>query len=142
MSSLKELCNELDKIEPGQLVNLEGEVKPHDNIAGIASVEIKRICTLRANTADAGIKLSRRIMLANNPDEVAKLEEEITRTDKKCDLLDSLLWFALRDEFKLWGKHSVGIKKGFVVVWADETSKENEEKSKLLEDKEPGSCDK
>ena len=145
MSYRKELCDELDNIGPGQLVEPSGEIGPNDNIAGLASVEIKKICTLRANTAKAGRELVKRMILSNNFEEAAKLGEEITRIEQKCDLLDSLLWLTVRDEFKLWGKRSVGIKKGFVVVWTDEVGKEKEEqkeKNKVLEDKEPGNCDK
>ena len=145
MSYRKELCDELDNIGPGQLVEPSGEIGPNDNIAGLASVEIKKICTLRANTAKAGRELVKRMILSNNFEEAAKLREEITRIEQKCDLLDSLLWLTVRDEFKLWGKRSVGIKKGFVVVWTDEVGKEKEEqkeKNKVLEDKEPGNCDK
>ena len=145
MSYRKELCDELDNIGPGQLVEPSGEIGPNDNIAGLASVEIKKICTLRENTAKAGRELVKRMILSNNFEEAAKLREEITRIEQKCDLLDSLLWLTVRDEFKLWGKRSVGIKKGFVVVWTDEVGKEKEEqkeKNKVLEDKEPGNCDK
>ena len=151
MSYRKELCDELDNIGPGQLVEPSGEIGPNDNIAGLASVEIKKICTLRENTAKAGRELVKRMILSNNFEEAAKLREEITRIEQKCDLLDSLLWLTVRDEFKLWGKRSVGIKKGFVVVWTDEVGKEKEEqkeqkeqkeKNIVLEDKEPGNCDK
>src|SRR3989344_4963099 len=145
MSYRKELCDELDNIGPGQLFEPSGEIGPNDNIAGLASVEIKKICTLRANTAKAGRELVKRMILSNNFEEAAKLREEITRIEQKCDLLDSLLWLTVRDEFKLWGKRSVGIKKGFVAVWTDEVGKKKEEqkeKNKVLEDKEPGNCDK
>ena len=119
---IKELSEELGSITPEQLAEPDGEFEPDDSAIGEASDEIKRIYTLKQNTAELGIiGYSKELRLQ----ECKKLDE-LKRLARKVEILDNLLWVSINKEFNLWGKSSVGIRKGFIIVWRDRKGKKEE----------------
>lgn len=47
------------------------------------------------------------------------LIEQYCELSGKFQLLADIMWASLRDEFQLWQKSRVGLRKGWLVVWSE-----------------------
>jgi len=118
MSWLKLLSIELANIN--ELIEPDAELDSlRDHAVGVASEELQRLYTLARNLKEASeyAKLQARFGKDNSTKEEAT--EKAYELSKKAEIIQEIFWICLRDEFELWGKSSVGIRKGFVVVYSD-----------------------
>jgi hypothetical protein len=118
MSWLKLLSIELANLK--QLVEPNPEVDPiRDHVVGVASEELQRLYTLANQLEEASeyTKLQAKFGKDDSiKEEAAKKAYEL---HKKSEVIREIFWLCLNDEFELWDKPSVGVRKGFVVVYSD-----------------------
>jgi len=95
------------------------ELEENDHKVGVMSEDLKKLYTLWNNTMKTVslMKTERRFSRVTNEEEFdAKIEELMER----AEVLKNLFWFAVKVEYNLWGKDSIGVRKGFNVVWSDQ----------------------
>ena len=127
LSYREELSKELGEIAPGQFIEPEEEIQKEDHAAGEASIEIKRIFTLRKRTADLGNKYIGKLNPKDGCDKRNKIMGKIHELRRKTRILTDFLWASIDKEFNLLGKKNTGIRKGFVVVWTDKNDNRDED---------------
>jgi len=109
--TLKDL-EEKDFIEPGV------ERKEDENYVGVMSDDLRKLWTYWQILAREGMKETAEVAFggSNSDEHMGKLGE----LKEKSDLIRKLFWIAIRDEFGLWIKPSVAVRKGWEIVWTEE----------------------
>ena len=94
----------------------EMELEKSDHEVGIMSDELKKLFTmwrqLGLKCAEAKLHMSFNVKGIN----IARCRE----LDSKAEAIKNIFWIAIYDEFELWDKSDIGVRKGFNVVWSDE----------------------
>jgi len=90
-----------------------------DNLVGVMSDVLKQLFTLyrRLDELAARTKLDARY--SRNIDDAKQNAFRAIEFKTKADALSEILWISIRDEFNLWDKPSIGLRRGFKVVWED-----------------------
>lgn len=94
------------------------ELEKSDHEVGVMTEDLKKLFTLWNNTMHSTITLKAELQfgnVANEKESSMKLDELVMRVD----VLQRIFWFCVRAEYELWDKDSVGVRRGFVVVWGD-----------------------
>ncbi|GAI05743.1 unnamed protein product [marine sediment metagenome] len=111
---IKLLPLELDEVKEYREPDMP--VAEEDHIVGDMSESLKKLWTLWKQTAYTASSLT--LQLRYGEQNVSK--GQIYELDAKAEALRGLFWIALNDEFELWDKIHVGVRKGFKVVWNEE----------------------
>ena len=118
MSWLKILPMELANIDAKELVEPGEEVDPRsDVVVGEASDDLKRIYTLTEKLQEAGVRYSVDARFSKDNNLRSDAEKKVYELQDKFETLMRIFWITLRDDFNLWGKDSVGIRKGWKVTY-------------------------
>jgi len=118
MSWLKILPMELANIDAKELVEPGEEVDPRsDVVVGEASDDLKRIYTLTEKLQEAGVRYSVDARFSKDNNLRSDAEKKVYELHDKLEALMRIFWITLKDDFNLWGKDSVGIRKGWKVTY-------------------------
>ena len=99
-----------DFAEPG------ADSTKYDHQVGVMNDELKRFYTYWQSCAKSAEQMMLDARYSNPSEEdIAKIRE----LQAKVEVLHDIFWIAIKDEFGLWIKSSVGVRRGFVVVWCD-----------------------
>ncbi|MBI2594917.1 MAG: hypothetical protein HYW38_01505 [Candidatus Colwellbacteria bacterium] len=115
------LSLELESISPEEVIEPESEVDDErDRPAGTADDDLRRLYTkwqqLREVAERTGLD-------ARYTRDVVAREAAIARAlelFQKSEIVREIFWACVKDSFSLWGKDSVGVRKGWIVVWTEE----------------------
>lgn len=122
---LKELfentfLSELQEIERGKFIEPNAEARPEDNIVGEMDELEKAIYTLSNKKAKlAGMSVLQLSFESLNSDEKTCLTHAALSLKTQSENLKELMWTLIKDRLNLWDR-SIGIRRGFKVVWVDE----------------------
>ena len=107
-----ELQEVSDFLEPNR------EIERNDHVVGEMSDDLKKLYTLWNSTMKSAMQLQMERMFGQvkDKDDWKARFDEIT---DKIEILQRLFWFAVKAEHNLWGYPSIGVRKGFTVVWSD-----------------------
>jgi len=110
---LKLLPLELQEVE--DFVDNPDEPGPGETVVGVMSDDLKRIYALRVSNM---IKATTKVLESALKPHNSRLEllADASRLEYQANALDSIFWIGINDEFGLWDKPNVGIRKGFQVV--------------------------
>ena len=118
MSWLKILPMELENIDAKELDEPGEEVDPRsDVVVGEASDDLKRIYTLTEKLQEAGVRYSVDARFSKDNNLRSDAEKKVYELHDKLEALMRIFWITLKDDFNLWGKDSVGIRKGWKVTY-------------------------
>ncbi len=97
------------------------KITPNDNIVGDMSDDLKKLLTITilSGRKFAEMQVERKFGNLENDE---NWEGKFREAQEKTELLTKIFWVAVRDEFSMWDKGSIGVRKGFKVVWLDESS--------------------
>lgn len=114
-----------------RLVGLEpfGDVKENDHVVGETDDELKRLYELAIQYEKSGFESFLAAQHAKTKENFEYHAKKAMEFHKKHEILIADFWISIRDSFDLWIKSSVGIRKGWKVVWSDEEEDEAEAKS-------------
>lgn len=117
---LKEILQELEQLNPTNYIEPDAEIKPNDHRVGEATEELKQIYSLSLLCTRAAIEEAAEAQFGgfNTHAKKEKLVRAV-RFRTKAEILREIFWLILRDQFNLWDKDSVGIRKDWVVVWSE-----------------------
>ena len=118
MSWLKILPMELANIDAGEFSEPDDEVDPKsDIVVGEASDDLKRIYTLSERLREAGARYSIDARFSKDNRLRSDAGKKAYELAKKIEVLKEIFWITLKDDFDLWNKDSVGIRKGWKVTY-------------------------
>lgn len=93
------------------------DVVKGDHVVGEMSEDLKKLWTLWKQSAYRASELS----LQHRYGQQNVTKAQATEAETKAEVLNIIFWIAIHDEFSLWDKNSTGVRRGFKVVWSDET---------------------
>ncbi|MBI4149273.1 hypothetical protein HY491_02400 [Candidatus Woesearchaeota archaeon] len=116
------ITTELSSIEPGAVAEPESELKQGDIVVGDVPDDLKQFFGLSKRwmmkaEQEEDVATAQR---ASNPEQTNQHIEEATKLWKKAKTLREIFWISIKDAFSLWGKESIGVRKGWKVVWSEE----------------------
>ncbi|MEK7066975.1 MAG: hypothetical protein AAB949_01210 [Patescibacteria group bacterium] len=121
MSWLKMLAMELSSIDTKEYYEPEDEVdSKFDAVAGEASDEIKRIYMLAEKLREAGARYIVDARFSRDNQLRTDAQKKAYELKQKTEVLMQIIWITLKDDFDLWDKYSIGIRKGWKVVYRRE----------------------
>lgn len=120
---LKLLPLEVDSIK--SVIDTPLEVGPKDHAVGVLSNYLQKLLTLWRLTDRATEQCQIDMKYSTDKDEREKLHAKFHELRDKAEAVSNIFWIAVRDDFDLWGKESVGIRKGFTIVWSDSEPEDN-----------------
>ena len=118
MSWLKILPMELVNINANEFSEPDDEVDPRfDVVVGEASDDLRRIYTLAERLLEAGARYSVDAQFSKDNRLRSDAGKKAYELAKKIEVLKEIFWITLKDDFDLWNKDSVGIRKGWKVTY-------------------------
>ena len=115
---LKELLVEVDSVNEKDFIELKGEVQDGETVAGVAGDWLKRLFTLLKKTIEQGLPAEKELeKVEEGSEKYNQLRAKIYQLKNKVDILENIFWYSINHQFNLWDKRSVGIRKGYKVVW-------------------------
>ncbi len=121
MSSWLDSINlEMEKLEEKTLIQPMTEIEDYDNSVGEASMELKKLYGLSQALKKKAMETIVKFKFSSDANEKNELASHIKIAHDKAEMLLQIFWVVLRDEFDLWDKDNVGIRKGWEVVWSDD----------------------
>ena len=109
------LPKELDEIK--EFIDPPMEVESDDIVVGDATDEMKRLYTLSCKYEEIFTRMAVEARYAKNENEQIKARKKMTEANQKRETLLEIFWICIKDYFELWGKNSVGIRKGYKIIW-------------------------
>lgn len=107
---------ELDAMGEDDLIEPQGEPESGEEEVGTVDMDLRKLYTRAQQTQAETLRFAADDRCARNSQERVKAVEKAQETAKKAEIYMELFWIALRDEFKLWGGWSIGIRKGWKAV--------------------------
>lgn len=116
---LKSLQAELKKISGETAVEPDTEVGKHDHVVGEADLDMRKLYSLLIQKKKLSVEAAAAAMVVGGKGRKAKIEEA-AKFDDQFDTLKAMFWTSCRFAFpELWAKPSIGVRKGWKVVWSD-----------------------
>ena len=109
------LPKELDEIK--EFIDPTVEIESNDIVVGDATNEMKRLYTLSRKYEEIFTRMAVEARYAKNENEQIKAIKKATEANQKRETLLEIFWICIKDYFELWGKNSVGIRKGYKIIW-------------------------
>jgi hypothetical protein len=110
---------ELENLDLEGLLEPTTEVGAKDHVVGEADTDLKRLYGLAMQWDKTAIESLVAARYVNNREHQEHHVEKATELHKKSELLMEIFWASIKDSFDLWQKPSVGIRKGWKVVWSE-----------------------
>jgi len=118
---LESILQELKGVSEAQ----EGFAEPHtdtgpkDHVVGVADSDLRKIFFLVKQYKKRTLELVAELMVCRSS-EVENKTKEAKRYNTQGNVLMDVFWVSCRAAFpELWDKPSIGIRKGWKVVWSD-----------------------
>lgn len=111
---IKLLPLEMDEVKEYREPDME--LREKDHVVGDMSDSLKKLWTLWKQTAYRADELKLQLRYGEQNTSVGQARE----LESKAQVIRDIFWIAVNDEFELWGKLRVGVRKGFKVVWNEE----------------------
>ena len=118
MSWLKILPMELSSIDAKEFIEPDEKIDQRaDVVVGEASDDLKRIYTLVNKLQEVGARYAVDARFSKDNRFRLDAEKRAFELKRKVDTLLDIFWITLKDDFDLWDKDSVGIRKGWKVTY-------------------------
>lgn len=96
------------------------EFDPREDIyVGEMIEDLKRLYTLWQNYDRVADQYLLEARHAKSENEMKSAFLKAKELKERADVLENIFWISLKDEFGLWDKPSIGVRRGFVVVWSE-----------------------
>lgn len=115
MSWPKILIMELSGID--EFTEPEENVVKSDCVIGEASEDLKRIYTFAEKLRETGARYVIDARFSKNTQFRIESKKKLCEIQAKIEAVMAIFWITLRDNFDLWDKEGVGIRKGWKVVY-------------------------
>ena len=114
MSILDEIAIELANFADEGLVEPDAKAEGEETVVGTAPLETRKLYALWMRWERFAAENMVEYKYSSKDDSYLKKAIEF---DHKAQVIRELFWISLKDAFNLWGKHSVGIRQNWTVVW-------------------------
>lgn len=116
------LSLELDSLNQNDFYEPEAELQTDDQIVGDLSEGLIRLFTLwRLTDKQVAAKIMEAKFEHLSVEGVEETIIKVRELNNKAELLRDLFWIEVKDEYHLWDKDNIGVRKGRKVVWFKES---------------------
>lgn len=117
---LDTLSMELQLLKPDQLFEPPEEAGAGDHLVGEADSNLRKLYSAAMRWKKTAMEQQITAQFSSNRSEQRRAILRCHELDEKSKIIFGLFWTSLRDTFGLWDKPSVGIRKGWQVVWSED----------------------
>ena len=110
--------------EVNDLGEPDTEVNIHDHIVGELSNDLRKLYTMWKKTTEVAARTKVDLLFSNSKHK-EELDRRFSELSSKSEALREIFWIGVHDEHDLWSKDSVGVRRGWKVVWSDSSSGPN-----------------
>ena len=119
------LEKELRKIEAEKIIEPEAEIDLNkDHVVGSMSSDVRKLYQLQFDLHAQEIKISNSLVRDSQTDYIdpkflLARQKELRSVSKKSEVVSTMMLVSIRDQYDLWDKPEVGVRKGWQVVWSE-----------------------
>lgn len=111
---------EIENMDTSKLIEPPQEVDCNrDHVVCDAEEALRKLYSLAMQFEKEATVALINARYSGNVNDIKDAVENGTRLMKKVETLREIFWISLKDNYDLWDKSSVGIRKGWKVVWSD-----------------------
>lgn len=110
---------DLETVEAGDPLEPGDEIGPGDHEIGMADPEHMRLYVIARRWQKAGMTAAVEAKFAGSVEEREELQVMALQLYEKSDILLTIFWVSIKDSLELWDKPSIGIRKGWKIVWSE-----------------------
>lgn len=115
---LDEIRMEIENMDPASIIEPPAEVnREHDHIVCEAEDSLRKLYTLTMQLEKEANMMLVNARFSGNIANMLEAAENAQRLMRKVDALREIFWISLKDSYDLWDKPTVGVRKGWKVVW-------------------------
>lgn len=112
----KLLLMELNEIKEENFIEPRVELQPGDEEIGKMAEDQIKLYTFAENLERAGAEYLLKVRYSTDETERFEAIKKVAELKQKSETLREIMWICIKDHFELWGRESIGIRKGFRVV--------------------------
>lgn len=109
---------EIEAINPENLIEPNMEVQPEDHEAGEIDPDLRKLYGYATSILKEALQTRVEAKFLSGDEAQSKFIEAAEKQEK-CKALMSIFWISAKDAFGLWNKESIGVRKGWKIVWSD-----------------------
>jgi len=109
---------EMENLAADQLIEPDALIEGGDHVVGELDMAMRRLYTLGLLYVKETVDTTGHLVVAQS-NARTELESRAIEYQRKAELLRGLFWLSLNDQFELWTRPSVGVRRGWKVVWSD-----------------------
>ena len=110
---------ELADFKPGDPLEPTWDVGEKDHPVGVLGDDLKRMYILAVRQKQEAAQVAVEAQFSMNQQERDRLTSKAVELKEKGEILQRIFWAAVKDQFKLWDKESIGLRSGWTAVWSD-----------------------
>lgn len=111
---------EAENLDKDKLMEPPSELDPdRDHLVADAEIELRRLYSLAIHWEKTAMEMILAARYMNDDSKRENSARKASQLAEKAQLLMKIFWVSIKDTYELWDKPSVGIRKGWKVVWTD-----------------------
>lgn len=116
---LKAIESEIDKQDIDNLFEPTEEVGDRDHVVGLLENDLKKLFSYTQLLTKQMTNESIKIESEAHKEREEFYKQQFFKIAAQKKVLMEVFWISVKDAFDLWGKSSIGIRKGWKIVWSE-----------------------
>jgi hypothetical protein len=116
---LDTIGEQLKNFNLDDLIEPETEVNSKDHVVGEMNADLKRLFGLARQWGEAANEVLGKTGYLFHQEHIEHHIEKALELREKSGLLTEIFWASVKESFGLWQKPSIGLRKGWKVVWSE-----------------------
>lgn len=116
---LDTIGDQLKNFNLDDLAEPETEVDSKDHVVGEMDADLKRLFGLARQWREAANEVLGKSGCLFHQEHLEHHIEKALELREKSELLGEIFWASVKESFGLWHKSSIGLRKGWKVVWSE-----------------------
>ena len=108
------------ELEDTKNIEPEDDIKVGETEVGCLPNDLKKLYSYKRALGEQGLRLTLEARLCSDKVKQVEMSAQLCRLKMTADIVNNLFWVAVNDEFDLWDKSDIGIRKGWIVVWYED----------------------
>ncbi|MCL4392308.1 hypothetical protein M1413_03175 [Patescibacteria group bacterium] len=110
---------EVDSVDEKNLFEPLAEIEDGDHEIGEADMDLKRLYSLAIKWQKSSMELMVAAQYVNNREDQEYKIKKAKELGQKSKLLVEIFWTSIKEMYNVWHKPSIGIRKGWKIVWSE-----------------------
>ncbi|MBI3956754.1 MAG: hypothetical protein HY340_02085 [Candidatus Kerfeldbacteria bacterium] len=119
---LDTLQQELETSDVTSSFEPNGAVQPNEHVVGdITDPDLRRVYSLSMRYSKSALDAKTALAFESQRELQEHYQLLMCQNAARAEVLIKLFWVSVKDAFKLWGRDNIGIRRGWKVVWYEES---------------------